>query len=243
MSTPLKKLVLLPGMDGSVELLRGFVAALPEGMDAETLWYPRDRWMDHRELAGTLRGALSVAEPFVLVAESFGVPLAILIAALDPPNLQGLVFCAGFATSPVRGWKRGVVWDLAPLLSRVAMPQFVARFLMVGDEAPRALVQSLTDAVSWVTPKVLSGRVRQSLTVNVLAELAQVKLPILYLQPMHDRVVAAACVEEMRMVNAGRMVTIEGPHLLMQAEPALCAEAVVRFVRDLPPPKRPATSI
>jgi pimeloyl-[acyl-carrier protein] methyl ester esterase len=233
MNFKLNKLVLLPGMDGSVELLRGFVAALAEGLEAETLWYPPDQWMDYRDLAGTLRGAMSVDEPFVLVAESFGVPLAILIAALEPPNLQGIVLCAGFATSPVRGWKRSVLRDLAPLLSHVAVPEIVARYWMVGDKAPRALVQSVRDSVSWVTPKVLSSRVREALHVDVRAELAQVKVPILYVQPTRDRLVDAVCVEEMRMVKAGRMVAIDGPHLLMQAEPALCAEAVKEFVREV----------
>ena len=233
MNFKLKKLVLLPGMDGGVELLRGFVAALPEGLAAETLWYPTDQWMDYRDLAGTLRGAMSVDEPFVLVAESFGVPLSILIAAQEPPNLQGIVLCAGFATSPVRGWKRSLLGDLTPLLSLLAMPEFVARYWMVGDEAPGALVQSVTGAMSWVTPKVLSSRVREALHVDVRAELAQVKVPILYVQPTRDRMINAACVEEMRLVKAGRMVAIDGPHLLMQAEPALCAEAVMGFVREL----------
>ncbi len=228
-----KKLVLLPGMDGSVELLRGFAEALPEGLEAETLWYPQDRWMDLRDLAGTLRGALPVEEPFVLVAESFGVPLAILIAALDPPNLKGVVACAGFVRSPLRGWKRELVWELAPLLSHVTMPGFVARYWMVGDEVPRAMVESVTGAVSWVTPKVLAERVREALNVDVRGELAQVKVPMLYVQPTRDRLVDAACAEELMTVRQGRLVRIDGPHLLMQAKPVLCAEAVAEFVGEL----------
>ena len=228
----LKKLVLLPGMDGSGELLRGFVAALPKGFETETLWYPADRWMSYGELAGTLRGAISVDEPFVLVAESFGTPLAILIAALNPPNLQGIVLCAGFATSPVRGWKRELAMELAPLVSHVTMPGFVAKYLLVGDEAPRALVESVTDAVSWVPPKVMCSRVREMLCVDVRAELAQVKVPILYVQPTQDRLVDPACMEEIRLVKPARTVTIEGPHLLLQTEPALSADAVAGFVQD-----------
>jgi pimeloyl-[acyl-carrier protein] methyl ester esterase len=229
----LKKLVLLPGMDGSVESLRGFVAALPAGLEAETLWYPADRWMSLQELAGTLRGALPVDEPFVLVAESYGAPLAILIAAMEPPNLQGIVLSGGFATSPLRGWRRGLVWDLIPLVSRVTMPGFVARYLMVGDRAPGALVQSVTDAMSWLTPKVLCSRVRDVLNVDVRGELAQVKVPMLYVQPTQDRLVDARCVEEMRAVKAAQEVAVDGPHLLLQAEPGLCVEAVAGFVKGL----------
>jgi pimeloyl-ACP methyl ester carboxylesterase len=189
--------------------------------------------LSYGELAGTLRGAIPVDEPFVLVAESFGAPLAILIAALAPPNLRGIVLSAGFATSPLRGWRRTLVWDLVPLLSHVTLPGFVARYLMVGDEAPRALVESVTGAVSWVTSKVLGARVREVLNVDVRAELAQVKVPVLYLQPTKDRLVDPACLEEMQAVKAGRKVTIEGPHMLLQCEPVVCAEAVAGFVREL----------
>jgi pimeloyl-ACP methyl ester carboxylesterase len=231
----LKKLVLLPGMDGSGELFRGLQAVLPEGLETEALWYPADRYMQYGELAGTLRGAIPVDEPFVLVAESYGTPLAILIAALEPPNLQGIVLCAGFATSPLRGWRRTLAWDLAPLLSlsHVTMPKFMTRYLMVGDEAPRGLVELVTGAVSWVTPKVLYARVREMLNVDVRAELARVKVPVLYVQPSKDRVVDPACVEEMQAVKPGQVAVVDSPHLLLQCEPVLGAEMIVGFVKEL----------
>jgi pimeloyl-[acyl-carrier protein] methyl ester esterase len=235
MNKSLKKIVLLPGMDGSGELFRGLVGALPQGLETETLWYPADRYMNYGELAGTLRGAIPVDEPFVLVAESYGTPLAILIAALEPPNLQGIVLCAGFATSPLRGWRRTLVWDLAPLLSlsHVTMPKFMTRYLMVGDEAPRGLVELVTGAVSWVTPKVLYARVREMLNVDVRAELAQVRVPVLYVQASKDRVVDPACVEEMQAVRPGQVVVMDSPHLLLQCEPVLGAEMIVGFVKEL----------
>jgi pimeloyl-[acyl-carrier protein] methyl ester esterase len=228
-----KKLVLLPGMDGSVELLRGFVAALPEGFEAETLWYPADVWMSFRDLAGTLRGSLPVEEPFVLVAESYGAALAILVAAMEPPNLQGVVLCSGYATTPLRGWRRVLAIDTMRMLAHFTIPGWVARYLMVGDEAPGALVQSVTDAVSWVTPKVLAGRVREALHVDVRGELAEVKVPVMYLQPTRDRLVDAGCLAEMRAVKVGEVVEIMGPHLILEAEPALCAEVVASFVEVL----------
>jgi pimeloyl-[acyl-carrier protein] methyl ester esterase len=140
-----------------------------------------------------------------------------------------MVLCSGYATTPLRGWRRALTIDTAGLLTHMTMPGFVARYLMVGDKAPGALVQTVTEAVGWVMPKVLSGRVREALHVDVRAELAQVKVPVLYVQPTQDRLVTAACVEEMRAVKEGQVVTIAGPHLLMQAEAALCAEAVGEF--------------
>jgi pimeloyl-[acyl-carrier protein] methyl ester esterase len=233
MNKSLKKIVLLPGMDGSGELLRGLAGVFPAGLEAETLWYPADRWMNYAELAGTLRGAIPVDEPFVLVAESFGTPLAILIAALDPPNLKGLVLSAGFATSPVRGWRRTLAWDLVPVLSHVSAPRFAVRRWLVGDTAPRALVESVRHAVSWVTPQVLCKRVREMLNVEVRAELARVSVPVLYLQPGKERLVSSLCIDEMLAVKPGRVVTIDAPHMLLECEPVPVAEVIAGFVAEI----------
>jgi pimeloyl-[acyl-carrier protein] methyl ester esterase len=233
MNKSLKKLVLLPGMDGSGELFRGLQAVLPEELETEALWYPADRYMKYGELAGTLRGAIPVDEPFVLVAESYGAPLAILIASMEPPNLKGIVLSAGYATSPLRGWRRTVTYDTVPLLAHVSMPAIAAKYLLVGGEAPRALVESVTGAVGWLTPGVLSSRVREVLNVDVRTELAQVKVPVLYLQPTKDRLVDAACLGEMQAVNPGRTVNVESPHLLLQCEAMKAAEVIAGFVAEL----------
>jgi len=233
MNKTLKKLVLLPGMDGSGELFRSLEGALPEGLETETLWYPADRYQKYGELAGTLRGAIPVDEPFVLVAESYGTPLAILIASMDPPNLKGIVLSAGYATSPLRGWRRTLVYDLAPLLAHLSMPGLAARWMLVGEEAPRALVESVTGAVSWVTPRVLGSRVREVMNIDVRAELAQVKVPVLYLQPTKDRLVNSACLGEMQAVKPGRTVNIDSPHLLLQCEAKVAGEVIAGFVEEL----------
>ena len=233
MNKSLKKLVLLPGMDGSGELFRGLETVLPEELETETLWYPADRYMNYGELAGTLRGAIPVDEPFVLVAESYGAPLAVLIAAMEPPNLKGIVLSAGFVTSPLRGWRRTLLWDAAPLLGYVSMPGLVARYLLVGQEAPRALVELVIGAVSWLTPKVLVSRVREVLNLDVRAELAQVKVPVLYLQPTKDKLVDPGCVAEMQAVKEGRTVMIDSPHLVLQCEAKLAGEAITEFVTEL----------
>jgi pimeloyl-[acyl-carrier protein] methyl ester esterase len=233
MNKLLKKLVLLPGMDGSGELFRGLEAVLPEWLETETLWYPADRYMNYGELAGTLRGAIPVDEPFVLVAESYATPLAILIASLEPPNLKGIVLSAGFATSPLRGLRRTLAWDLAPLLSHVALPGLIARYMLVGQEAPKALVELVTGTISWLTPKVWSSRVREMLNTEARAELALVKVPVLYLQPTRDRLVDSACLGDMQAVKPGRTVMIESPHMLLQCEAKVAAEVIAGFVKEL----------
>ena len=100
-------------------------------------------------------------------------PLAILFAALDPLNLRGIVLCEGFASSALRAWRRELTWESVPLLSHVTMPEFVAKYLLVrGGSAGAGAVGD--NALSWVTPEVLAGRMRDVLKVDARGELTRV---------------------------------------------------------------------
>ena len=102
------KLVLLPGMDGTGELFSPFAAALAGEFEIATVRYPTEQCLSYSELKGFVRAACSTFGPFVLLAESYSTPLAIKYAASNPENLEGLVLCAGFATSPMLGWRRSL---------------------------------------------------------------------------------------------------------------------------------------
>jgi pimeloyl-ACP methyl ester carboxylesterase len=87
-------------------LFSEFAAALSGEFEITTVRYPAEQCLSYSDLAGFVRAACPISGPFVLLAESYSTPLAIKYAASNPDNLQGLVFCAGFAKSPIRGWRR-----------------------------------------------------------------------------------------------------------------------------------------
>jgi len=228
------KLVLLPGMDGTGDLFADFIAALPESFETVTVRYPTDRCLSYSDLTELVQVSCPVSEPFVLVAESYSTPLAIRLAASNPKNLEGLVLCAGFATSPVRGWCRVLGRLLGPLICRVRLPSLAAKLWLVGLSAPPSLLKAVRSAVSSVRPKVLAARLRAVLACEVRAEMAQVGVPILYLQAKQDRLVSVSCLEELRQIKPQMtVVALGGPHLLLQREPCKAAEMVARFVRSL----------
>ena len=234
------KLVLLPGMDGTGELFRDFVAALPEGSETVVAHYPGDRRLRYAGLMEFVLGAVSAisgtsanstAAPFCLVAESFSTPLAIQYAATNPPNLKGLVLCAGFCTSPLQGWRRTLAFGLAQFIFWLPLPGFFVEMLLAGPNAPRTLVTAVKAAASWVEPEVMAGRVRDVLTCDVRAALAKVSVPILYLQAAQDQLVSPDCLAEAQRIKPEETVVVDGPHLLMQREPKLCADVGGRFVQ------------
>jgi pimeloyl-[acyl-carrier protein] methyl ester esterase len=225
------KIVLLPGMDGNGELFREFVAALPVEWDTETVVYPADQVLSYVELDALVRAAIPDVGWFVLVAESYSTPLAIRIAATHPERLMALVLCAGFATSPVKGFWHDLTAMLPLRTLRVLFPKFVARTFLLGEDAPDALVTAVAAEIDWVEPEVLASRVREVLMCDVRAELAQIRVPIQYLRAAKDKLVSVECMEEIVTLTHGTAVaTIDGPHLLLQREPELCARVIREFV-------------
>ena len=156
----IQKLVLLPGMDGTGELFADFVNALPDEFEAEIVRYPADVILSDSELMSLVNSASPSSESFVLVAESFSAPLAIQYVATNPRNLKGLVLCAGFAASPVRGLRRFLCSLMSPILLSLPLPELIIKFLLVGPNANPPLVSAVREAVASVLPKVLLARLR-----------------------------------------------------------------------------------
>jgi pimeloyl-ACP methyl ester carboxylesterase len=229
----IKKLVMLPGMDGTGELFADFVEALPDKFDAAVVRYPNNVCLSYTELMTFVQSAAPHSKPFVLIAESFSTPLAIQYAATNPPNLKALIICAGFVTTPLQGWRRFLASLFAPLMFQVAPPKFAVR-LLVGPNAPSMLVAEVRTTVSSIEPKVLLGRLRAVLACDARGELREVAAPILYIRAEQDRLVPASCLDDIRRIKPQiEAITIAGPHLLFQREPEQTAEIVSRFVQQL----------
>ena len=228
------KLVLLPGMDGTGNLFADFVKALPHEFETVIVCYPADVFLSYPELMETVRLSIPDREPFVVVAESFSTPLAIQFAATPPANLRGMVLCAGFATSPVKGWRRSLFSLLSPVLLRLPLPKPVIERMLVGSGAHPSLISSVRAAVGSVRSKVLLARLRAILECDARTELSKIALPILYLEAKQDRLVSKSCLEEIRWITPRTTIAVvSGPHLILQREPSQTAEVVARFVQGI----------
>jgi pimeloyl-ACP methyl ester carboxylesterase len=220
-------------MHGSSDLFADFISALPTSLEAHALGYPSDIRLSNSELLDLIRSFVPVSEPFVILAESFSTPLSIQFAAANPPNLKGLILCAGFATSPVRGAIRILGRYLAPVLP--LLPAGVAGAVMVsGSHAPRSILSRLRGAINSARPAVLVDRVHSVLACDVLDDLCRVNVPMLYMQAAHDLLVNPVCLEEMRRAKSDiEVVILNGAHVLLQLLPQQSAEVVAGFVRRL----------
>ena len=229
-----KRLVLLPGLDGTGQLFASFLAALPNTFAGTTVAYPTNEFLSYADLLPFVRLAVPEDEPFVLLAESFSAPIAVEYAASNPRNLAGLVIVAGFVHQPIGGWSLAAKVIANAWFFKLGVPRWVLEQVLIGRDAPAALVEKFHQALWSVSPAVLSGRVHEAVNCDVRLQLARIRTPLKYVQAAHDHLLSNSCVTEIKRIRPDiSLALVDGPHLLLQREPQNVADVVSAFVREL----------
>jgi pimeloyl-ACP methyl ester carboxylesterase len=230
----LKQLVLLPGLDGTGQLFADFLAELPDTFKSTIVTYPTEKFLSNTELLPFVSAAVPKAGPFVLLAESFSTSIALGYAATNPPNLKGVVICAGFVFKPIAGWSWIVKSVAKPWFFRLRPPRRILEYFLVGANAPSTLIQQLRQALQIVSPTVLSCRVREALDCDARNDLARTSVPIMYVWAVHDRLLTKSCRSEILRIRPDVIsAVVQGPHLILQREPRKVAKLVTTFVEQL----------
>jgi pimeloyl-ACP methyl ester carboxylesterase len=222
------RLIILPGADGTGFLLKDFVSALGD-LSTTVIVYPNDRALSYEQLVEFVRPQLPASEKYFLLGESFGGPLAILLAHAHRDQVAGVVLCASFARYPAT-----MLRALAPLAAfapiRIA-PLSLTSWFLLGNWSTSTLRSNLAHALSSVSTAALRSRLVAALQVDVSSCLPEIKVPLLYLQASHDRVVpeSAGNATAAAMPHAS-IEQIQGPHFLLQAAPIPCAQCIRRFL-------------
>jgi len=228
----LSAIVLLPGIDGTGALLLDLAAALGTEFEVAVVSYPSDGALDYGALERVARARLPSDQPFVLVAESFSGPIAISIAASNVAGLVGLVLCCTFAQCP-RPTLRGLQ-VLIPMIRTSRVPLFAVRGLLLGRWSSESLQRAISAALAKVSAAVVRARLRNIVSVDVLAKLRQIAVPLLCVRATRDRLVPLSAANSiMRNASAARLVQLEGPHCLLQVAPSSVAPIVLEFARGV----------
>lgn len=212
---------LLPGMDGTGRLFGPLRAALRADLRVRVMAYDAMH-ATYDELLAALPVPRS---PVVVVAESFGGPLAVRLARRG--GVSHLVLVASFVRAP---WARGLGLASYALGLLPRPPSLAVRLAMVGPGASATLVEDFHAAVGSVPRSTLAARVQSLARVDVRAELAALELPVTAIVASRDRLVPRSRAEEPgRIARRGEVVVLDGPHLLAQAEPAQVARVIERI--------------
>jgi pimeloyl-[acyl-carrier protein] methyl ester esterase len=211
---------LLPGMDGTGKLFRWFVERLPAGIESQVVRYPPDVQLSYEELASRVLKELPPENPYIIVAESYSGPVAVLLTERAGPNLQAIVLVASFVQSSWRSAARRLARFVKPGLFRLRPPGAILRFLMLNSGSSSEVLPHLEQAIASVRPEVLAGRFRNSLQVDVAKTLAECPVRVVYLLADKDRLLGQ---KGLRTVLAAKpdteVLSVAGPHLLLQCNP------------------------
>ena len=224
-------LMLLPGMDGIGKSFGAFSQAMRPTLDTCVVTYPVDEALDYGELETRVRGVLPKHRPFFLLAESFSGPVAARIAADPPQALLGIIFCASFVKNPYPwlGWAA----PFAGLFPFKSLPRWVRAPLMWGSGSPRHAPPRAERATSAVDAAVLRHRIATLLAVDETVAMARIRTPALIMCARGDRVLPRAAALYMKQtLPHARYMELDGPHLVLQTRPAICATIVAEFMKD-----------
>lgn len=223
------QLLVLPGLDGTARLLPPFIAALPPYFRARTFEYPPDRVLSYDAL---LKEIPLPDAPFAIIAESFGGPLALKLAATHPAGLLAVVLVATFIRCPVRV-PRFLATLVRPSLLAGAPPAWLIRRNLVGREASASLVQEVQAATRVPHRDVLANRLREVIRVEAAEALRTCPVPVFYLAGGQDRLVGRFNMEAMLAVRASMVCrVIDAPHLVLQVEPTRSAVQIGEWLSE-----------
>lgn len=219
-------IVLLPGLDGTGELLHDLEVALVDlGCRVQIMSYPADEPLGYSGLVDWVVERLP-RERCILIGESFSGPIAIEIAVRQPGRVAGLVLAATFARCPLPTF----ISSMASILDPMRAPRFLRRLMLLGDFADTRLATKLDDVLSTVSSTVVRARVREILRVDKRDLLRSIKVPCLYLSGRRDKLVRARVGREIAtLVPRCRVLSLDAPHMLLATHALEVAIAISEF--------------
>ncbi len=215
-------LVLLPGLDGTGLLFKPFLACLPLKIKTKVIAYPAEEALDYEALVNYVRPRLP-NEDFTLLAESFSGPVAFLLAQEKPKHLKSIIFAASFLSAP-RPRLQKVVQKI-PLFS-FPIPKLVIQHALIGKEVEQSMIDLFKQAVEKVPAKILNYRLRQITKLELTGRVEEVKCS--YIQAVNDKLVLENSLDLFKeRIEHLNVVSIKGPHFILQAQAKICADFVV----------------
>ncbi len=220
-----RRVIYVPGIDGSGELLLGLASKIAERRRLTRLAYTCDSPIEEDQYSGLARRLWQVVDgspgdKVVLLAESFGGAVALQAVLEKPERVAGLVLVNSFAHYRARArlqWSRWILPRIPPPVFQWARARF----------APRTLFGKLRDADAIArfrktrhpfSPEGYARRLRMIQRLDLRERLPEVSCPTLVVAGDRDRVVDSVRQAELmnETIPLSRAHVVEGGgHLLL----------------------------
>jgi pimeloyl-ACP methyl ester carboxylesterase len=226
-----RKLVFMPGLDGTGISFEPLAPLLPSDVDVQIVRYPADRFLTFDETLACAEEQITVDGDTIILAESFSGPVAAALVGSGHLRPGCLILCATFARSPRPVLLKAILHlPLAGLLT-LPLPRFLFSLMVEGGAASaRVFLDLWTRVKMTVPPRMLVHRLRLVSEVDVRRRLPGLDMPCCYIQATHDRTVPSSCLQDFMVVPHLTVKKIRGPHFILQAQPGACLSAIEEFL-------------
>ena len=222
-------LVLLPGLDGTDVFFRPLLASLPEWVRPHVVCFPPTGASEYADLLTIVREAVSEIPSFYVLGSSFSGPLALMLAAADPPKVRGVILVATFVTPPRRIYAQLRFTAVTPTIWMIRACRRIPVWFFRGPNDQLRLDKAET----WrrVSAGIIAARIRALLNVDARRLLNDCPAPVLCIAGIQDGIVPRRNVEEIVAVRPSVSVRmIKGRHFAMYTNPTAAAEAITEFM-------------
>jgi pimeloyl-[acyl-carrier protein] methyl ester esterase len=217
-------ILLLPGMDGTGEMLTALVDQLSPHRPVQVISYPASKPLDYKDLT-TFVVERAPKEQFVILGESFSGPIAIEIAATEP-RLAGLILASSFARHPMPS----LFVPVARMLDLRWVPSRIVEATLLGSTGSPELKARLGQILERLPREIIRARAAEALRVDKRNRLRDIICPMLCLQGRFDWLVSKKCLDEITSIQPTCQVRwFAAAHMLLETHPYEAAEAINEF--------------
>jgi pimeloyl-ACP methyl ester carboxylesterase len=221
--------LLLPGLDGTGELLKDLRNRLSAQRPVQVISYPADKPLGYDQLTTLVLDRVP-KERFVILGESFSGPIAIEVAALEKQRVAGLILASSFARHPMPT----LLAAAAPMLDLKWIPRSIVEAVLMGSAGDLELKIALARELSRMPRSVIRARAAEALRIDKRHRLREVVCPILCLHGRLDRLVREKSTNEIRSEQPDCQIHwFDAPHMLLETHAAEAASAINQFCERL----------
>lgn len=169
-------------------------------------------------------------QDYILLVESFSGGIALEMLKERDPYLKGVIFVASFASCPNKLMAKLAQYLPVRRLASWPLSSIAHRMLFLGKRAPNALIAEFTRVIKLVPANVIKQRLAQLCLLESPTTIHHIHCA--YIQADEDRLVPPSKGMEFdKLFPNMELLTLKGPHFIMQANPEQSLHAIERAMK------------